>query len=52
VVGSRRKKVRECATAKQWDEMGQQQRAGLILKQFNGDPSDRPLRDGGKDTPG
>ena len=51
VVGSRLARVRECATAAQWEDMKLQERVGLMRKQVNGDPSDRPLADGGKDTP-
>ena len=38
VVGSRLKRVRECATAQQWEEMELQERMGLMRKQINGDP--------------
>jgi hypothetical protein len=38
VVGSRVKRVRECATAQQWEDMELQERMGLMRKQFNGDP--------------
>ena len=59
VVGSRLKRVRECATAQQWAEMELQERLGLMRKQINGDPgcnggssqSCHPERRGGKDTP-
>jgi hypothetical protein len=57
VVGSRLKRIRECATAEQWAEMELQERMGLMRKQFNGDPgcsgghpeSCHPM--GGRDTP-
>jgi hypothetical protein len=51
VVGSRLKRVRECATAEQWEEMKLQEQVGLMRKQYNGDPSDKPLEVGGRDTP-
>jgi hypothetical protein len=38
VIGSRLKRIRECATAQQWEEMELQERMGLMRKQFNGDP--------------
>jgi hypothetical protein len=38
VVGSRLKRVRECATAQQWEDMKAQDRAGLMRKQYNGSP--------------
>jgi hypothetical protein len=38
VVGSRLKRIRECATAEQWEEMKLQEQVGLMRKQFNGDP--------------
>ena len=58
-VGSRLKRIRECATAQQWEEMELQERLGLMRKQINGDPgcnggnsqSCHPERRGGKDTP-
>ena len=36
VVGSRLKRVRECATAQQWEDMALQERLGLMRKQTNG----------------
>jgi hypothetical protein len=56
VVGSRVKRVRECATAQQWEDMELQERMGLMRKQFNGDPGcngGQPCRiqDGGRDSP-
>ena len=59
VVGSRLKRVRECATAQQWEDMELQERLGLARKQINGDPgcnggnsqSCHPERRGGTDTP-
>ena len=51
VVGSRLKRIRECATAEQWEEMKLQEQVGLMRKQYNGDPSDKPLEVGGRDTP-
>lgn len=35
-VGSRLKRVRECATAQQWEDMALQERLGLMRKQTNG----------------
>lgn len=59
VVGSRLKRIRECATAQQWQEMELQERIGLMRKQINGDPgcsgsssqSCNPIASGGRDTP-
>jgi hypothetical protein len=56
VVGSRLKRIRECATAEQWEEMKLQEQVGLMRKQYNGDPGCsgggpcNPTR-GGRDTP-
>ena len=36
VVGSRLKRVRECATAAQWEDMKLQERTGLMRRQTNG----------------
>jgi hypothetical protein len=56
VVGSRLKRVRECHTAQQWEDLKLQEQVGLMRKQVNGDPgcngggsSCHPL--GGRDTP-
>ena len=56
VVGSRLKRIRECATAEQWEEMKLQEQVGLVRKQYNGDPgcnnggtSCHPV--GARDTP-
>jgi hypothetical protein len=49
VVGSRLKRVRECATAQQWEDMKLQERTGLMRKQTNGDPGGVPV--GARDTP-
>ncbi len=38
VVGSRLKRIRECATAQEWEDMELQERMGLMRKQVNGDP--------------
>ena len=58
VVGSRLKRIRECATAEQWEEMKLQEQVGLMRKQYNGDPgcnggggNCHPERNGGRDTP-
>jgi hypothetical protein len=37
-IGSRLKRIRECATAEQWEEMKLQERVGLMRKQVNGAP--------------
>ena len=49
VVGSRLKKVRECATAQEWEDMKLQERQGLMRKQTNGDPGGVPVS--ARDTP-
>ena len=56
VLGSRLKRIRECHTAQQWEELKLQEQVGLMRKQYNGDPgcngggaSCHPL--GGRDTP-
>jgi hypothetical protein len=41
VVGSRLKRVRQCLTAQQWEEMRQAERQGLLRKQYNGAPGCR-----------
>ncbi|HEX8223916.1 MAG TPA: hypothetical protein VF605_08885 [Allosphingosinicella sp.] len=59
VVGSRLKRIRECATAEQWEEMKLQEQVGLMRRQVNGDPgcngggsaSCNPIKSGGRDTP-
>ena len=51
VVGSRLKKVRECATAQEWEDMRMQERTGLLRRQTNGDPGGVPVPVGGRDTP-
>lgn len=51
VVGSRLKRIRECATAAQWEEMKLQERTGLLRRQTNGDPANAPVATGGRDTP-
>ena len=51
VVGSRLKKVRECATAQEWEDMRLQERTGLMRRQTNGDPANNPVTMGGRDTP-
>ena len=38
VTGSRLQQVRECHTAQEWRDQGQQERTGMLRKQFNGDP--------------
>ena len=38
VVGSRLKRVRECASAQQWEEMAVAERMGLMRQQYNGAP--------------
>ena len=56
VVGSRLKRVRECHTAQEWEDLKLQEQVGLMRKQINGDPgcngggpNCHPM--GGKDTP-
>jgi hypothetical protein len=51
VVGSRLKRVRECATAQQWEDMKLQERTGLMRRQTNGDSGGTPMPTGGRDTP-
>jgi hypothetical protein len=51
VVGSRLKRVRECATAQQWEDMKLQERTGLMRRQTNGDSGGAPMPAGGRDTP-
>jgi hypothetical protein len=59
VVGSRLKRVRECHTMLEWEEMQRAERLGLARKQVNGDPgcsggngaSCNPVATGGRDTP-
>jgi hypothetical protein len=51
VVGSRLKRIRECATAAQWEDMKLQERTGLLRRQTNGDPANAPIVNGGRDTP-
>lgn len=38
VTGSRLQQVRECHTAQQWRDQAQQERTGMLRKQFNGAP--------------
>jgi hypothetical protein len=49
VLGSRLKRIRECATAQQWEDMKLQERTGLMRKQTNGDPGGSTTI--GKDSP-
>jgi hypothetical protein len=49
-IGSRLKRIRECATAQQWEDMRQQERNGLLRRQFNGAPGCRGC-DGSQDSP-
>jgi hypothetical protein len=51
VTGSRLQAVRECHTAQQWEDEKMQETVGLARQQHNGDPSDRPVSMGGRDTP-
>jgi hypothetical protein len=51
VVGSRLKRVRECATAQQWEDMKLQDWTGLMRRQTNGSPGGVPVPGGGRDTP-
>ena len=51
VVGSRLKRVRECATAAEWEDMKLQERTGLMRKQTNGASGDASVPAGGRDSP-
>ena len=56
VVGSRLKRIRECHTAQEWEDLELQERMGLRRQQFNGDPGCSEavgcnLRPGLKDSP-
>lgn len=51
VVGSRLKRIRECATAQQWEEMRLQEKMGLMRQQFNGAPGCPPVCSMGPDSP-
>jgi hypothetical protein len=51
VVGSRLKRVRECATAAEWEDMKLQERTGLMRKQTNGSAGDAAVPAGGRDSP-
>ena len=51
VIGSRVKRVRECHTAQQWEEMALQDRLMMSTKQFNGDRSEAPADSEGLVSP-
>jgi hypothetical protein len=59
VIGSRVKKVRECHTAQEWEELKLQEQLGLGRKQMNGDKGCTyepggpgcAIARGGRDTP-
>jgi hypothetical protein len=56
VVGSRLKRIRECHTAEEWEDLKLQEQVGLMRKQVNGDPGcngGQPcaVQNGGRDTP-
>jgi hypothetical protein len=56
VVGSRLKRIRECHSALEWEEMKLQERVGLMRKQGNGAPGCQEgvgcgVTNGGRDTP-
>ena len=56
VVGSRLKRIRECHSAEQWEELKFMERQGLMRQQFNGDPGCPEavgcnMRAGAKDSP-
>lgn len=55
VVGSRLKRIRECHTAQQWEELKLMERMGLMRQQINGAPGcPQPpcvMQPGGRDTP-
>ncbi|HYE29011.1 MAG TPA: hypothetical protein VEA61_12380 [Allosphingosinicella sp.] len=55
-IGSRLKRVRECHTAQEWEDLKLQEQVGLMRKQINGDPGCSGggpcgVERGGKDTP-
>jgi hypothetical protein len=56
VVGSRLKRIRECHSAAEWEDLELQERMGLRRQQINGDPGCSEavgcyLRPGMKDSP-
>lgn len=60
VIGSRVKRVRECHTAAQWEEMKLQEQLGMMRRQTNGDSGCNfnegstatcGVANGGRDTP-
>jgi hypothetical protein len=51
VIGSRVKRVRECHTAQQWEDIGLQDRLMMSTKQFNGDRSEAPADSKGLISP-
>lgn len=56
VVGSRLKRVRECHTSQEWEDLKMQERLGMMRKQGNGDPGCTEaigcgVQNGGRDTP-
>ncbi|HEX8262717.1 MAG TPA: hypothetical protein VF547_07575 [Allosphingosinicella sp.] len=56
VVGSRLKRIRECHSAAEWEDLELQERVGLMRKQVNGDPGCNGggqcgIQNGGRDTP-
>lgn len=55
VVGSRLKKIRECHSAAEWEDLEMQEQMGLRRQQFNGAPGcPQPpcvSTPGGRDTP-
>ena len=55
VVGSRLKRVRECHTAQEWEDLKLQEQVGMLRKQVNGDPGCNSgpcaIPNGGRDTP-
>lgn len=56
VIGSRLKRIRQCHTAAEWEDLELQERMGLRRQQFNGDPGCPEanlcnLRPGAKDSP-
>jgi hypothetical protein len=40
VTGSRLQRVRQCHTAREWEEVRMQEKVGLMRRQYNGKPGD------------
>ncbi|HYE29008.1 MAG TPA: hypothetical protein VEA61_12365 [Allosphingosinicella sp.] len=58
-IGSRLKRIRECHSAREWEEMELQEQLGMVREQINGDPgcayefggTQCGIARGGRDTP-